>query len=37
MVAGIGQRDVTPDDVVNMVNQAVSEKPSGYPLYGVRG
>jgi pyruvate ferredoxin oxidoreductase alpha subunit len=37
MVAGIGQRDVTPDDVVNMVNQAISEKPSGYPIYGVRG
>ncbi len=37
MVAGIGQRDVTPDDVVNMVNQALSEKSSGYHLYGVRG
>ncbi|MBI5250156.1 MAG: pyruvate ferredoxin oxidoreductase [Desulfomonile tiedjei] len=37
MIAGIGGRDVTPDDVVKMVNMALSEKDYEYHIYGVRG
>jgi pyruvate ferredoxin oxidoreductase alpha subunit len=36
MIAGIGQRDVTPDDVVSMVDMALSEN-FDYHIYGVRG
>jgi pyruvate ferredoxin oxidoreductase alpha subunit len=37
MIAGLGGRDVTPDDVSNMVDMALSESTYGYHLYGVRG
>jgi len=37
IIAGIGQRDVTPDDVVKMVDLALTEKTDGYHIYGVRG
>lgn len=37
MIAGIGGRDVTPDDVVKMVDMALSEKDYDYHIYGVRG
>jgi pyruvate ferredoxin oxidoreductase alpha subunit len=36
MIAGIGQRDVTPDDVVSMVDIALSENFDCH-IYGVRG
>ena len=37
MIAGIGGRDVTPDDVTNMVELALSGSDDGYHIYGVRG
>jgi pyruvate ferredoxin oxidoreductase alpha subunit len=37
MIAGIGQRDVTPEDVVKMVEMALAEKTFDYHIYGVRG
>ncbi len=37
MIAGLGGRDVTPDDVSDMVHMALSESTYGYHLYGVRG
>lgn len=37
MIAGIGGRDVTPDDVSNMVEMALSGSDDGYHIYGVRG
>jgi pyruvate ferredoxin oxidoreductase alpha subunit len=37
MIAGIGQRDVTPDDVCKMVETALAEKTFDYHIYGVRG
>lgn len=37
MIAGIGGRDVTPDDVVQMVDMALAEKTTDYHIYGVRG
>jgi pyruvate ferredoxin oxidoreductase alpha subunit len=37
MIAGLGGRDVTPQDVVNMVEQAIVEKDDDYHFYGVRG
>jgi pyruvate ferredoxin oxidoreductase alpha subunit len=37
MIAGIGGRDVTPDDVSNMVDLALAEKTKDYHIYGVRG
>ena len=37
VIAGIGGRDVTPEDVVKMVDMALSEKDYGYHIYGVRG
>lgn len=37
MIAGIGQRDVTPEDVVKMVEMALAEKTSDHHIYGVRG
>jgi pyruvate ferredoxin oxidoreductase alpha subunit len=36
MIAGIGQRDVTPEDVVKMVEMALSGN-FDYHIYGVRG
>jgi pyruvate ferredoxin oxidoreductase alpha subunit len=36
MIAGIGQRDVTPADVVSMADMALSET-FDYHIYGVRG
>lgn len=36
-IAGLGGRDVTPDDVVNMVESALSESDYDYHFYGVRG
>jgi pyruvate ferredoxin oxidoreductase alpha subunit len=37
MMAGIGGRDVTPKDVSNMVQLALSETDYDYHFYGVRG
>jgi pyruvate ferredoxin oxidoreductase alpha subunit len=37
MIAGLGGRDVTPEDVCNMVDLALSEPSDGYRIYGVRG
>lgn len=37
MIAGIGGRDVTPEDVSNMVELALSTSDDGYHIYGVRG
>jgi pyruvate ferredoxin oxidoreductase alpha subunit len=37
MMAGIGGRDVTPDDVSKMVQLALSETDYDYHFYGVRG
>jgi pyruvate ferredoxin oxidoreductase alpha subunit len=37
MIAGIGGRDVTPDDVAKMVDLALAEKDYDYHIYGVRG
>ncbi len=37
MVAGIGGRDVAPDDVVNMVDLALAGSGEEYQIYGVRG
>ena len=37
MVAGIGGRDVAPDDIVNMVEMALKDKDFDYHIYGVRG
>ncbi|MGB6068891.1 MAG: transketolase C-terminal domain-containing protein [Desulfomonilaceae bacterium] len=37
MIAGLGGRDVTPDDVSSMVDTALSERSYEYHLYGVRG
>lgn len=37
VIAGLGGRDVTPDDVTKMVNQALSETDYEYHIYGVRG
>ncbi len=37
VIAGLGGRDVTPDDVTKMVNQALSETEYEYHIYGVRG
>ncbi len=37
IIAGIGGRDVTPDDVSNMVEMALSKSDDGYHIYGVRG
>jgi pyruvate ferredoxin oxidoreductase alpha subunit len=37
MMAGLGGRDVTPDDVSKMVQLALSETDYDYHFYGVRG
>ena len=37
MIAGIGQRDVTPEDVVSMLERALTENNAEYHIYGVRG
>jgi pyruvate ferredoxin oxidoreductase alpha subunit len=37
MIAGLGGRDVTPDDVSSMVEMALSGTKQEYYLYGVRG
>lgn len=37
MVAGLGGRDVTPDDVCVMVDKALSGTAGEYYIYGVRG
>ncbi len=37
IVAGLGGRDVTPDDVVKMVGMAQSGQVPEYHIYGVRG
>ncbi len=37
MIAGIGQRDVTPEDVVTMVERALTAGNDEYHIYGVRG
>lgn len=36
-VAGLGGRDVTPEDVCKMVEMALAEKTFDYHIYGVRG
>jgi pyruvate ferredoxin oxidoreductase alpha subunit len=36
-IAGLGGRDVTPEDVTNMVDQALAETNYDYHFYGVRG
>jgi pyruvate ferredoxin oxidoreductase alpha subunit len=37
VIAGLGGRDVTPDDVTKMVDQALAETTHDYHFYGVRG
>ncbi|MEW6349898.1 MAG: transketolase C-terminal domain-containing protein [Thermodesulfobacteriota bacterium] len=37
LVAGLGGRDVTPDDIVKMVGMAQSGQVAEYHIYGVRG
>lgn len=37
MIAGLGGRDVTPEDVCNMIDLALAEKTTDYHIYGVRG
>jgi pyruvate ferredoxin oxidoreductase alpha subunit len=37
MVAGLGGRDVAPNDIVNMVEMALKNKDFDYHVYGVRG
>jgi len=37
MIAGLGGRDVTPDDVSNMVDMALAGTGAEYYIYGVRG
>ncbi|MDQ7781967.1 MAG: transketolase C-terminal domain-containing protein [Desulfomonilaceae bacterium] len=37
MIAGLGGRDVTPEDVCNMIDLALTEKTRDYHIYGVRG
>ncbi len=37
MVAGLGGRDVTPDDVCAMVDMALADSKNEYHIYGVRG
>lgn len=37
VVAGLGGRDVTPDDIINMLDLALTNKNQGYNIYGVRG
>ncbi len=37
MIAGIGGRDVTPNDVCNMIDLALAEKTTDCHIYGVRG
>jgi pyruvate ferredoxin oxidoreductase alpha subunit len=37
MIAGLGGRDVTPDDVCTMVDMSLSGTTQEYYLYGVRG
>jgi pyruvate ferredoxin oxidoreductase alpha subunit len=37
MIAGIGGRDVTPDDVSAMVEKALTGSGEEYHIYGVRG
>lgn len=37
MIAGLGGRDVTPDDVEKMVHMALAHPSGEYQIYGVRG
>jgi pyruvate ferredoxin oxidoreductase alpha subunit len=37
MIAGLGGRDVTPDDVEKMVDMALARPNGEYQIYGVRG
>jgi pyruvate ferredoxin oxidoreductase alpha subunit len=37
MIAGLGQRDVTPEDVITMLEIALGEETNDYHIYGVRG
>lgn len=37
VLAGIGGRDVTPDDVISMLNMALAGDVDDYHFYGVRG
>jgi pyruvate/2-oxoacid:ferredoxin oxidoreductase alpha subunit len=37
MVAGLGGRDVTPNDIKVMVDTALADKHTGHYIYGVRG
>jgi pyruvate ferredoxin oxidoreductase alpha subunit len=37
MIAGLGGRDVTAQDIANMVESAQAEQLTGYRIYGVRG
>jgi pyruvate ferredoxin oxidoreductase alpha subunit len=37
MIVGLGQRDVTPDDVVSVVEKALADMNFDYHIYGVRG
>lgn len=37
MVAGLGGRDVTPNDIKVMVDKALADKHTGHYIYGVRG
>ncbi|MCX5872161.1 MAG: pyruvate ferredoxin oxidoreductase [Deltaproteobacteria bacterium] len=36
-IAGLGGRDVTPDDITRMVQNALADKNHGYNIFGVRG
>ena len=37
MIAGIGGRDVTPEDITNMVDMSLKGTNQEYYIYGVRG
>lgn len=37
MVAGLGGRDVTPEDITTMLEKALADQHKGYYIYGVRG
>lgn len=36
-IAGLGGRDVTPDDITRMLQNALADKNHGYNIFGVRG
>jgi pyruvate ferredoxin oxidoreductase alpha subunit len=37
VIAGLGGRDVTPEDIIKMLETALANKNQGYNIHGVRG